>query len=203
MSANDNQGERDPQDLSSFEMREYLALEDWEVPDSEHLVLYCRHPKHQEWAVQAVFEVYREDVTLSHLTIYPAGQWAPAGGLTDEVRRSVRLDDLRKMAKRRLQLQEVAGPVGVDPSAFTRNSARGRKGRSDLDLARIAQSYVQAAEEVEKPIDALCGQLHLSAATVRGILWQARKRGLLTPAPAGQSGGQLTGRAKGLLDGPH
>ena len=39
-------------------------------------------------------------------------------------------------------LQEVAGSIGVDPAAFKKNTARGRKGRSDLDLAKIAQSYV-------------------------------------------------------------
>jgi hypothetical protein len=196
----EKEGEPEPEGLTDFELREFLALEDWDVPDSDHLVLHCRHPKHREWALKAVFEVYRDDVVLSHLTIYPAGDWAPSGGLTDEVRRTVRLDDLRRMAKRRLQLQEVASSIGVDPSAFKKNTARGRKGRSDLDLARIAESYVALTEEVEHPADTLAERMHLNPTTVRGLLWQARKRGLLTRAPAGQSGGRLTGRAKGLLD---
>jgi len=196
------EGEPEPEGLSPFERREFLALEDWDIPDGEHLVLHCRHPKFSEWAVKAIFEVYRDDVTLSHLTIYPAAGWAPSGGLTDEIRRTVRLDDLRKMAKRRLQLQEVAGRIGVDPTSFKRNGARGRRGRSDLDFATIAQEYVVLGETDPKGvIGALAGRMCLSPSTVRGLLWQARKRGLLTDAPPGQSGGQLTGRAKGLLRG--
>ena len=91
--------------------------------------------------------MYSTDIALSQLAIYPVGEWAPHGGLTDEVRRSVRLDDLRKMAQRRLQNQEVAQLVDVDPAAFSRRSTRGRKGRTDLDLAEIAEEYVRLLEE--------------------------------------------------------
>jgi hypothetical protein len=198
----DKEGEPEPSGLSDFELRVDRGLDDWVVTSDGRLVLHCRHPKFCEWAIKAIFEVNERDVALAHLTIYPAGVWAPEGGLTDKVRRSVSLDELRKMAKRRLQFQEVSASIGADPSAFMKNTARGRKGRSDLDFAIIARDYAALIEgEVEHVADVLADQLHLSPSTVRGLVWQARKRGLLTPAPAGQEGGALTGRAKGILDG--
>ena len=195
-----SENERNMNDMSHFEMREYLGLQDWEVPDSEHLVLHCRHPKYDAWAIKAIFEVQSQDVKLSHLTIYPVGDWSPPGGLTDEVRRTVPLDKLRKMACTRLQLQEVAGSVGVDPSAFRASNVRGRKGRTELDLARIARDYDELQSESDHAVDELAERMNLNVATVRGIIWQARKRGLLSPAPAGQAGGHITDKAKTLLD---
>jgi hypothetical protein len=190
--------EVDPSDMSPFEVREFLGLEDWESPDGEHLILHCRHPKHHLWAVKAVFEVHANDVVLSQLTIFPVGEWSPPGGLTDEVRRSVRLEELRRRAKARLQLQEVASSVGVDPSDFQRNTARGRKGRSDLDFALIAAEYVALGDHAA---ELLAENKHVSVVTVRGWLWQARKRGLLGLALAGKAGGHITDKAQRLLDG--
>lgn len=198
----DREGEPEPWGLSAFELRAERGLEDWDITTDDRLVLHCRHPKHRGWAIKAIYETLQDDVTLSHLTIYPAGQWAPEGGLTDDVRRSVRLDDLRKKAKRVLQFHEVSESIGVNPSAFMKNTARGRRGRSDLDFAEIARDYAALIDgEVEHAADVLADQMDLSVSTVRGLVWQARKRGLLTSAPAGQEGGQLTGRAKGILNG--
>ena len=196
------EGEPESADLSYFELRAERGLEDWDITTDDRLVLHCRHPKYREWAIKAIYEVFQDDLTLSHLTIYPVGRWAPEGGLTDKVRRSVGLDDLRKRAKWLLQDQEVSESIGVDPTAFKKNTARGRKGRSDLDFAEIARDYATLIDsQVEHAADVLADQMSLSVSTVRGLVWQARKRGLLTPAPAGQEGGTLTGRAKRILDG--
>jgi len=44
------------------------------------------------------------------------------------------------------------------------------------------------------------GQRRLSVNTVRGIIAEARDRELLSSPPAGKAGGELTGKAIGLLD---
>ena len=174
-------GDDDLSGMSPFEVREFLGLQDWETPDPDHLVLHCRHPKFEDWAIRAVFEVYSKDVALSRLTIYPASQSAPPGGLTDEVRRSVRLDDLRKMAQRRLRLREVADLVEVDPSTLNTKSQRGRKGRSKLELAKIAEEYVRLLDETDHVAQALASYIGLSEATARSLVWQAREAGLIDP----------------------
>jgi len=189
-----------PHELTRFELREYLGEEDWDSPDGEHLVLHGRHPKYPDWAVKAIFEVGRDDVTLSHLTIYPAAEWAPPGGLTDEVRRTVRLDDLRRRARLRLTRRDVAGTVGVDPEKFTRNKARGRKGRTDLDYAQLAQRYVERLDQGDRVAGTLAKEERLSESTIRALIWEARQRGLLTRSSPGHAGGHLTDKARRLLD---
>lgn len=187
--------------MTRFQLREHLGLEDWVSPDGEHLVLFSRHPKHPEWAIRAAFEVYSDDVALTELHIYPVAEWAPPGGLTDEIRRSVQLGDLRRRARQRLTLLEAASALDVDPADFQRNKARGRKGRTDLDYARLAQRYVELLDSEAPVIQTLSDELKLSNGTVRGLVWEARRRGVLSPSPPGRAGGQLTDKGRRLLHG--
>jgi hypothetical protein len=49
------------------------------------------------------------------------------------------------------------------------------------------------------PLKSLADELRLSASQVRNKLYEARRRGLLTKAPTGRAGGELTKRATELL----
>jgi hypothetical protein len=74
----------------------------------------------------------------------------------------------------------------------------GRRGRPDLEYAEIARDYISVLHEA-KPMKVLSDKLHLSASQVRNLLYEARRRGLLTKAPRGSAGGALTEKALALL----
>jgi len=192
--------------MSAFEKREWvreqLGEDDWDSPDAEHLVLNTRHPTNKEWVIKVVFEIAEDHAVVSHLAIYPVAEWAPAGGLTDEIRRAVSLSALRKLAQDRLGRRDAYSTIGVDPAKFQGNPRRGRRGRNDLDYAHIAQRYEQLCENenVDYVAQTLGEELHLNESTARTLVWKARKRGLLTEAKAGHAGGRLTDRARRLLD---
>jgi hypothetical protein len=79
---------------------------------------------------------------------------------------------------------------------------RGRSGRPDAELAVISRQYVQCCAAHRKaPMLALAEQTNLEPAQLRGLLHQARKRGLLTATPGkgGIAGGALTPKARHLL----
>jgi hypothetical protein len=81
----------------------------------------------------------------------------------------------------------------------------GRRGRDDLYYAAAALGYVRALEAGHgQPVRWMVEQStaegeHVTADEVRARLRRARERGLLTSAPAGRAGGELTDKAVGLL----
>ncbi len=82
----------------------------------------------------------------------------------------------------------------------TDRSRPGRLGRPDIEYAQHAELYVRVLRSgVPKPTAQLAEQLHLSPVQVRNIIGQARKRGLLTSAPKGRAGGELTELAIEIL----
>jgi hypothetical protein len=81
----------------------------------------------------------------------------------------------------------------------------GRRGRPDLFYARVALDYVRAlgvapATPTRRMLDdAAARGEHMTVNEVRARLRRARRRGLLTDAPPGRPGGELTDRALTLL----
>jgi transposase-like protein len=76
----------------------------------------------------------------------------------------------------------------------------GRRGRPDAFYAEIAQHYVRRLEAGSlTPVRDIAEDLRYSTSMVNNWVSQARKRGLLTEAPPGRAGGDLTTRAAGLL----
>ncbi len=64
----------------------------------------------------------------------------------------------------------------------------------------MADQYVQACREhPEKPMTLLAEKTGLDGSQLRGVIYQARRRGFLTSAPAGAAGGQLTRKALSVL----
>ncbi|MDZ7733984.1 MAG: hypothetical protein U5R31_13750 [Acidimicrobiia bacterium] len=84
----------------------------------------------------------------------------------------------------------------------------GRAGRPDKFYAEWAKRYVDALEEspgspVKYLVDNADEGEFLTDKQVRGYLYQARKRGLLTEAPKGRPGGELTDKAKQMVGERH
>ncbi len=189
--------QRDEMPTTRFETREYFGLEDWDVPDTEHLVLHQRHPVFPDWAITATFEV-RDTAVLSGLFVYPAAEWSPPGGLTLDVIRKIKLGDLQAKAVFRMKNTDARGYLGIDPATFGARKRPGRRGRTDLDYAKLAQRYVALLDH-HAPIRVLAQEEHLAESSVRVLIYNARQRGLLTSAEAGQAGGRLTDKAIRLL----
>jgi hypothetical protein len=97
------------------------------------------------------------------------------------------------------------GPwFGTDPSEFNEVRHPGRRGRDDSFYAQVAARYVHHLTSTDQaPTAALADEMTVSVSSVRGLLYEARRRGLLTDAPPGRAGGQLTDKARGLLHGAH
>lgn len=82
----------------------------------------------------------------------------------------------------------------------------GRRGRGDAFYAEWAARYVDALENGGEPVRHLVHQetaegRHTTEKSVRGYLYQARRRGLLTAAPKGKAGGELTDKGRAALGG--
>jgi hypothetical protein len=74
-----------------------------------------------------------------------------------------------------------------------------REGISDSYLALLSSAYVRAVNDGQKNIQSHLGNfIAKGSSTVKGHLWQARKRGLLTES-TGRAGGQLTDKASEIL----
>ena len=118
--------------------------------------------------------------------------------ITSTLLRKVPIGRLIRLAQQGLPAEIAELPwrewVSIDPSR------PGRPGRPDIDYAQMAEMYVRVRHErVPKPTEHLAEQVYLSPSQVRNILGQARKRGLLTPAPRGKAGGELTELAIEIL----
>ena len=91
-------------------------------------------------------------------------------------------------------------------SAFKR---QGRRGRADLFYAEAAAVYVAEVQVDRDQATMRAGdRLGLDATQLRSVLYQARRRALLTEAPkgrdgkpGGRAGGVLTAKARALLGG--
>lgn len=82
----------------------------------------------------------------------------------------------------------------------------GRAGRSDYDYLPIARRYAAAcAEDPRRVIQRLIAEeadegRFATAAQLKARIGRARDRGLLTPAPAGRAGGELTDKALAMIE---
>jgi hypothetical protein len=196
--------------LSKFERRELDreasgAHPFWTIPGEgglDCLVYEDRLPNHPDWAYRATFEVGRFKLQLIKLTFFPATMSRPVGGLTTSVLRNVSLEYLYEMARQVLALPPEVGPaLEIQLDAASRVRRSGRQGRSDTEYAQLAAKYVEEVGRGPKPIPRLSERLHVGESSLRGMLNVARGRKLLTDAPPGQAGGELTQKAKDLLDG--
>ena len=83
---------------------------------------------------------------------------------------------------------------------FNRTPRPGRRGRPEKFYAEVAATYAAHLRD-PTPLKSTAAKLGIPEKTVRHFLAQARDRGLLTKAPRGRAGGQLTEKGRKLLDG--
>ena len=138
---------------------------------------------------------------------YPVRPAAPDPGVTTRMLRRIPLDELRLAA-----WKHVRKTIAVGPGAWSRTNvyfrgwARdvetvprpGRAGRADLAYAQAASAYVKALVG-KTPTKTLAADMALSESQVRNVLHEARRRDLLTAAPRGRAGGELTEKARRVL----
>jgi hypothetical protein len=149
---------------------------------------------------------------------YPPGRWSgeygapatvPPGGLSARALRQIRTQafkaDLHKIMTRKItsykgkRSEEAWGTEewesvfpGVPLLTVPPPTTRGRKGRSDRELARIAAAYERAYMANRPSIAAVAKAARLSLPQARDAVRRARTRGLL-------SGGGKQGKGGGLL----
>jgi hypothetical protein len=83
--------------------------------------------------------------------------------------------------------------------ALVQNPRPGRRGLPDRYYAAMAADYVSAVVNGSEGVPDLAARHHISVARMRNLLVVARTKGLLTAAPPGRVGGELTTRAIELL----
>ena len=142
---------------------------------------------------------------VGELHLFPIGE-TPPGGLRTRRLRSIEFGALLAQVRARVQAELASDDTGtVEPFArWLRKDLRkrpGRRGRSDLDYARLAYEYEQVfMEGSTTPVIELAKRLKLSRSRVRDLLHEARRRELLSRKGEGQAGGTLTEKAKALLE---
>jgi hypothetical protein len=149
----------------------------------------------------------------------------PAGGLTSRGLRHLHLGKAQEQARwfvdqfgpglkwtRNADAPRGAGlaggtydDLGYQPEAVSEPRRPGRRGRDDFYYAEFAELYVDAlASGSSRPVADVADKLSrngqtYTAAYVRDVIHQARRRELLTTAPPGRPGGHLTEKARGVL----
>ena len=118
----------------------------------------------------------------------------PPGGLSSTVLRGI--DFRQAKADLHRQLSEHTGEPGDKDLLRDALSV----GITDEYLALLSSEYVARVDSSQsKPVDRLAEELGKSPGTIKGHLWQARKRGLLTEGSPGRKGGRLSPEAVSIL----
>jgi len=155
-----------------------------------------------------------------------AGQWsaekkgvtakAPQGGVPANVLRRIRLGDVYEMLGDAIRDRNpdsaewfiLTRHMGFKEEATKAPRHPGRRGRPDIFYAKLAQDYVTLLAQGERhPVRVLAQDLRSGKKgnewwtdeTLRQLLVEARRRGLLSPAPSGRAGGHLTAKSKRML----
>ena len=192
-----------------------------EVPAGEGWLASYRVVMKQ--AVPVIAEIRVLPQEADHRT---PGNWSrdpvsvPADGIPARVLRRLRLTDPIGLFENFVKqweadqgeevAQRVFGRFGFRRSEGAVPKRTGRAGRSDAFYARWAAAYVERLQRgsrhpvrdlVTRPPVKIAGFASSRApdATVRAILHEARRRKLLTRAPAGRAGGELTEKSMQLL----
>jgi hypothetical protein len=129
----------------------------------------------------------------------------PAGGLSSTVLREVdfraaaaTMHDLMRESAAFMETVRESQKQWKKTIEFVREALA--EGVTDDYLALLAERYVTLVNTgQEKPVDHLAEELGRSLPTVKGHLWQARKRGLLTGGSAGRKGGEISEEARQLV----
>ncbi|OBI79714.1 hypothetical protein A5664_01730 [Mycolicibacterium fortuitum] len=149
----------------------------------------------------------------------PAGVWIrptdddspPSEGISNTVLSRIDFDEAKAKLRENLE-KHPYGWRGSPEQQAKREAQRFDRLRYELGkgpsspeyLSLLAANYVRLVSERQpKPVEYLAENLGRPLQTVRGHLWQARKKGLLDGSP-GRKGGDLTPEAMKILQNmPH
>jgi hypothetical protein len=195
----------DPGPLTPFEHRErereVAGDGTWSFTEAENGFLATyegRVPRSPAWGMVATFDLQRPGTPMVKLTIEPAITSFPRRGIAATVVRGVPFDALRTEARVMARLPPTVG-LGLRPDQLGPSRVSAQSPYDDLFFAQWAARYVNEQQRGHKPVVVLAEAHCLSPATIRNYLQQARDRGLLTEAPPGRAGGDLTDKARDLL----
>jgi hypothetical protein len=163
-----------------------------------------RLPGHPEWKVTATFAHQGDQLVVASCSIAPAGD-LPLGGLTARQVRRATLGDLTRRVSVGLvgRILGALAPDATRPPDDDQTQPRpGRAGRDDHFYAVWAARYTERAAYTNRPIAELAEAHDRPPTRIREYIAEARRRGLLTATRPGRSGGQLTDKARALLEHP-
>ncbi len=139
----------------------------------------------------------------SRMVIEPIDKM-PVGGLSSTVLRQINFRDA--LGSLPAAINSAANPQAelAAMREFERDalqSAFSKGATTDDYLALLSSVYLnRVSAGQEKPVDRIAEELGRSLATVKGHLWQARRRGLLVGGSAGRKGGELSDEADKLVE---
>lgn len=163
---------------------------------------------HAKYPGMRVRVEYDGDLNLEAITVMSSSDGPQLGarllrdfpyGAIDAAARSRMAEWWREYDKQRPKSSTPISRKSLDAVDMRRP---GRRGRPDREYAEIANEYVQLTGDptVKKPVEELAERRFISDSQLRNLLYEARRRDLLTKAPDGKAGGTLTTRARSLLD---
>ncbi len=136
----------------------------------------------------------------------------PKGSLTSRVHRLLSIEALEaKVRERGPRLQGLQTNDTVYDDLIARAvadvasvdvSRPGRRGHGERHYAQVAARYVEAVEQGLNPNVVIAEAYDVPESTARGWVYQARARKLLTAAVGNRAEGQLTAKARRLLERP-
>jgi hypothetical protein len=176
----------------------------------------------REWMVAFRIIPQRGQPVIAELRIFPlnkdakrkwpAGQWpgmygdqahVPLGGITSSFLRGIRTKEFREALRDihnrfETELPDLIVPLARPASPST--AKRGRKGRPDQELARIAATYEKAYLNNRPATEAVAIALAVPLSKARDAIRRARTRGFLSPASKqGRGGGTVTPLGREVL----
>ena len=159
--------------------------------------------------VQVLLVPAGQALSAAEITFFSLAEPEPGDiGISSAVMREVRLGDVLAKARRvasdsaEVISGEAAHRVDELLDAWRQPGLRPEPGAPEerSRYAALAAKYVTLLAEGERrPVEVLSKHLRLANGTTNQRIREARRMGLLTAAPSGQAGGQLTPDALSLL----
>jgi hypothetical protein len=175
-------------------------------PDTKRMHLTCDIEGFRGWQVVAEVATTDAGLQIDRLTVEPWGDVVPPGGITTRMLRQIRTGAI--IASYRAAARAIGAILPEAAPDLSVSERVGRRGRDDRFYARWAAEYVNALTRSGNPVAEMAARHHLSASQIRNLVYACRKKDMLTAAPPGRAGGELTARAiellrEGLTDGQH
>jgi hypothetical protein len=165
--------------------------------DAKRMRLVCDIEGHRGWQCEAMISATDAGLQIDQLTIEPWGDAVPVGGITTRMLRQIRTGAI--IASYRAAARAWSFVLPDTAPDLSVSERVGRRGRDDRFYARWAAEYADALTRSPNPVAEMAGRHHLSASQVRNLVHACRNKEMLTAAPPGRAGGELTARAIELL----